>query len=259
MIIQEIKAKTILVRSRITEKAYCLNPYIGCQHGCRYCYATFMKRFTGHKEEWGKFVDIKINAPLLLAKELSRAQKWEIIISSVTDPYQPLERRYKLTRQCLEILLKQQFPISILTKSSLVLRDIDLLTRFDQCEVGLTISTDKDRIRRLFEPFSPAISERIRALRKLHRQGMRTYAFIGPILPQKPEQLAQQLLGTVDFVYIDRMNYWRKIVGLFRRHGLDFALKPSYFHLVSEKLKNIFIREGIDVRVIIEDENDKGN
>ncbi len=257
MIIQEIAARTILVRSRITEEAYCLNPYIGCQHGCRYCYAVFMKRFTGHKEPWGKFVDIKINAPQLLAKELERAHRREVIISSVTDPYQPLERRYKLTRACLEILLKQQFPISILTKSSLVLRDIDILTRFDHCEVGITITTDKDKIRKIFEPYSPPIQERIRTLRTLHQQGIRTYVFIGPILPQEPEQLAQQLKGSVNFIYIDRMNYWKRIAGLFQRHRLDFALKPSYFHLVSERLKKIFICEGVEVRVIIEDEKAK--
>lgn len=250
MKIQETRAKTILVRSRISEKSYCLNPYTGCQHGCLYCYATFMRKYTEHKERWGEFVDVKINSPELLAKEIKLAHRWEVIVSSVTDPYQPLERRYKLTRQCLKILLKYQMPVSILTKSSLVLRDMDLLLQFDHCEVGLTITTEKDKIRKLFEPYSSPIPERIRALETFHRSGLRTYAFIGPILPQNPEELATQLLGAVDFVYIDRMNYWRRIVSLYQRYGLKFGLEPNYFHLVTQRLQKIFSGEGVEVRII---------
>lgn len=250
MIIQEISAKTILVRSRISEKSYCLNPYVGCQHGCRYCYATFMKRFSGHKERWGEFADVKINSPELLAKEIQRAHRREVMVSSVTDPYQPLERRYKLTRQCLKILLEHQMPISILTKSSLVLRDMDLLLQFDHCEVGLTITTEKDKIRKIFEPYSSPIPERMKALKTLHSHGVRTYTFIGPILPQDPQELAIQLLGTVDFVYIDRMNYWRKVIGLYRRYGLEFCLKPDYFDHVCERLREIFTGEGVEVRLL---------
>ncbi len=250
MKVHELKAKTILVPSRISKETYCLNPYVGCQHGCRYCYATFMKRFTGHLERWGEFVDIKVNSPELLAKEARRARKWEIIISSVTDPYQPLERRYQLTRQCLYILLEHQLPVSILTKSSLVLRDIDLLTRFTQCEVGLTITTDKEEIRRVFEPHSSPIPERISALETLHAQGLRTYAFIGPILPQNPERLAERLRRLVDFVYIDRMNYCGRIVGLYRKHGLEFGLEPGYFRHICQRLQEVFSADGIEVRVV---------
>lgn len=250
MKIQEKWAKTILVRSRISEKAYCLNPYVGCQHACRYCYATFMKRFTNHKERWGEFVDVKVNSPELLAMEIKKARRWEVIVSSVTDPYQPLERRFKLTRQCLKILLEHQMPVSILTKSSLVLRDMDLLLQFDHCEVGLTITTEKDKIRKLFEPSSSPIPERIKALETLRSHGVRTYAFIGPILPQNPEELAAQLLGVVDFVYIDRMNYWRKVISLYRRNELEFGLEPNYFDHISQRLRKIFIGEGVEVRII---------
>lgn len=250
MIIQEIKSKKFLVRSRIQEKAYCLNPYIGCQHGCRYCYATFMKRFTGHKERWGEFVDVKVNAPDLLAKEIQHAHGWEVIISSVTDPYQPLERRYQLTRQCLKILLDHQLPVSILTKSSLVLRDVDLLSQLEHCEVGLTITTDDERIRKLFEPLSSPIPERIRTLETLHRQGIRTYAFIGPILPQDPQTLARQLMEAVDFVYIDRMNYWGKVANLYCKFRLEFGLTPDYFHDISQRLREILTRESIETRIL---------
>lgn len=250
MIVQETQSKKILVRSRIQEKTYCLNPYIGCQHGCLYCYATFMRRFTGHRERWGQFVDVKINSPDLLAKEVQRAHQWEVIISSVTDPYQPLERRYKLTRQCLKILLNHKLPVSILTKSVLVTRDVDLLRGFEHCEVGLTITTDNDNIRKLFEPRSSPIPERIKALATLHQCGIKTYAFIGPILPQNPQNLAQQLLGTVDFVYIDCMNYKGKVASHYRRFRLESGLRPAFFHHISQSLKAVFTSEGIETRVL---------
>lgn len=250
MIIREIRSKTILVRSRISEKSYCLNPYVGCQHGCRYCYASFMKRFTGHMEKWGEFVDIKANAPEILAKEILRARRWEVMISSVTDPYQPLERRYQLTRRCLKILLAHQLPVSILTKSPLVLRDADLLSEFENCEVGMTITTDDERIRRLFEPYSSPVIKRIEALQALRSQGIRTYAFIGPILPMDPQNLAAQLIEAVDFVYIDRMNYWRKVISLYRKYGLEFGLEEDYFHHIRKNLWEAFTRQDIETRIL---------
>ena len=129
LIIREIKAKSILTKSGIPGVDYCVNPYVGCSHGCRYCYATFMKRYTGHTEAWGSFVDVKIHAPEILQRQLKRASMGRVMISSVTDAYQPIESKYKLTRQCLEILLQSQFPVDILTKSPLVLRDIDLIKK----------------------------------------------------------------------------------------------------------------------------------
>ena len=141
-IVREIKAKSVLTKSGIPGIDYCINPYVGCFHGCRYCYATFMKRFTGHQEPWGSFVDVKVNAPAILPKQLARARRGNVLISSVTDGYQPIESKYKLTRQCLEVLLEYQFPVDILTKSPLVLRDMDIMEKFKEIEVGLTITTD---------------------------------------------------------------------------------------------------------------------
>src|SRR3990172_5539619 len=147
LIIREIKAKSILTKSGIPGVDYCINPYVGCSHGCRYCYATFMKKYTGHTEPWGSFVDVKINAPEILQKQLKRAKRGRVLISSVTDAYQPIESKYKLTRQCLEILLQSQFPVDILTKSPLVLRDTDLIKKFKDIEVGITITTNEEKIR----------------------------------------------------------------------------------------------------------------
>src|SRR4030066_2259053 len=172
MKVREIFSKTILTKTAISSFDYCINPYVGCGHGCRYCYATFMKRFTGHLEPWGSFVDVKINAPEVLRRELKRAEKGGIILSSVTDPYQPIEAKYMITRKCLEVLALFQFPVDILTKSPLVLRDIDIISRLNDAEAGITITTDNDDVRKIFEPHAPSISSRIEALKNLHKAGV---------------------------------------------------------------------------------------
>ncbi len=145
MIVREIQAKSILNKSKIFD--YCLNPYTGCQINCAYCYARlFMRRYSGHKEPWGKFVDVKINAPELLRKQLEKARKGTVWVSSVCDPYQPIEAKYELTRRCLIELANKQFPVTIQTKSKLVLRDLDLFRQFDEIEVGVTITTDDEEV-----------------------------------------------------------------------------------------------------------------
>jgi len=109
MIVREIYARSILSKSKVFD--YVVNPYIGCQHGCAYCYARFMKRFTGHKEPWGEFVDVKINAAHLLQREIEKMPPGRVWVSGVCDPYQPLERAYELTKKCLEILVRYDWPI----------------------------------------------------------------------------------------------------------------------------------------------------
>ncbi|MCK5427750.1 MAG: radical SAM protein, partial [Thermodesulfovibrionia bacterium] len=166
---EEIKVRTALSKTGIPGRKYCINPYVGCEHACTYCYATYMKRFTGHTEPWGRFVDIKINTPEVLRRQLKRAEKGTIILSSVTDPYQPLEKKYMITRKCLEILELFQFPVDILTKSPLVLRDIDIILKLKNVNVGLTITSDDEKARTVFEPQATPIQTRIEALKKLHK------------------------------------------------------------------------------------------
>ena len=155
MQVREIEVKSILTKSRIPTVPYAVNPYIGCGHNCLYCYATFMKRFTGHTEAWGSFVDVKINAPEVLERQLKRAKKDTILLSSVCDPYQQIEKKYRLTRRCIEVILKHGFPLDILTKSDLVLRDLDLLKQFKEVTVGWSITTNREEIKKIFEPNSP--------------------------------------------------------------------------------------------------------
>lgn len=237
MIVREIFCKSMLSRSGISSVDYAVNPYVGCQHGCIYCYARFMKRFTGHREEWGEFVDVRVNAPQVLARDLSRTVKGLVMLSSVTDPYQPLEKKYELTRKCLQKLLMHQFPITILTKSSLVLRDLDLLTKFSNREVGFTITTIADDYRKKVEPNSSPVEERLAALEELHEKGVSTYVFLGPILPyitDKNDNLQNIVMNfakaKVDHVMVDRLNMrwgvWPSIVRFLKLHYPD--LMPKY-------------------------------
>ncbi len=250
MKVREIFVKTPLTKTAISGFDYCLNPFVGCGHGCRYCYASFMKRFTDHKEPWGEFVDIKINAPHQLRRQLKRVKRGMVSLSTVTDPYQPLERRYQLTRKCLEILLEFQFPVNLLTRSPLCLRDIDLFKRFKDIEIGLSITTDDERIRKIFEPHSPPIPFRLRALKTLRREGIRTYAFIGPMLPLEPRRMASMLDGLVSEVLIDRMNYPNKVKGLYRKNGLESCLTDDYFNFTGKILKELLEEKGIPVSLV---------
>jgi DNA repair photolyase len=263
IIVKEILAKSALTPSRIEGIDFALNPYIGCAHGCRYCYADFMKRFSNHREPWGSFVDVKINIAQLLEKELKRekgrtltfvtfsdlepgARRMEhgvnklVSLSTVTDPYQPLEKKYQLTRRCLEILLRYQIPVSILTKSPLVLRDIDLFKRFKNIDVGITITTNRDDIRKIFEPKAPPIQLRIDTLKQLHQQGIKTWVFVGPILPMDHYHLAQKVKDHIHHYYIDCMNYISKSRSIYYKHQLQAALSPEYFENCRAVMERIF-------------------
>jgi len=194
--IKEVKCKSALSECGFSAGSFCINPYIGCGHACQYCYARFMKRFVGHNEPWGSFVDVKINIADVLEKQI-KSPKYKnklIYIGTVTDPYQPLESKYKLTRKILEVLVKYQNPIEILTKSNLVLRDIDLLKKFKNLEVNFTINTLDEKWRKLVEPYSSSIKERLDAAEKLSEEGIKIVAMMGPYWPffTDPEKLFKE-------------------------------------------------------------------
>jgi len=233
--VTEIEAKSILNKSKIFD--YCLNPYTGCQINCRYCYARlFMGRYSGHREPWGQFVDVKINAPEVLRRQIKRAKRGTIWISSVCDPYQPLEKRYGITRSCLEVLLERQFPVNIQTKSDLVLCDMELLKEFDDIEVGFTITTDREEVARLFEPGASSVKDRLKALETLHKSGIKTFVFVGPVLPGDPENLIERLEGKVDRVLIDRMNYLSSIKRFYFKSGLEEYTSESFFQQYRDRM-----------------------
>ncbi len=209
MKISETACKSALSRSGIYGWELVLNPYRGCMHGCVYCYAPNIIRRP--RASWGHFVDIKKNIPNILAKELKRRSPALVGLSSVTDPYQELEEKYKLTRYCLEQLLKNKFPVSIITKSPLILRDLDIISKFSHSEIGITITTLDERLSSILEPGAPAITKRLDGLTKLSNEGLNTYAFLGPLLPTlEPEHVTEfldRILATgVKSVMVDPLN-----------------------------------------------------
>ncbi len=229
--------KSILSKSGIPGIDYCVNPYVGCSHGCRYCYATFMKRFTGHSEPWGTFVDVKKNAPEVLRRQIGKVAGGHVMISSVTDPYQAVENSYRLTRQCLEVLVSHAGSVGILTKSPLVLRDLDVLQKLKEVEVGFTITTDDEDMRGIFEPYAPRIHSRLHALKTLHENGIPTYVFIGPVLPMDPEALSNKIRPYADSILIDRMNYVSKTRKIYLSRKLDEWLDYDFVDEVIERLR----------------------
>lgn len=261
MKINTIQCKTLLTKSRLPEADYCINPYIGCSHACVYCYARFMRRFSGHDESWGHFLDVKINAPEVLARELDRKHKRGVVLlGSVTDAYQPIEQKYRLTRAILEILLQHDFPVSVLTKSNLVVRDLDLFKQFSRCEIGLTLTTTDQKIARNFEPHSPLPQQRIKALEILHQGGIATYVFIGPILPELTdlEAIFTAIQGKVNFVMAESLNMkcgnWPDIQGVLRKkypHCLALyqsGFDKKYWDKIEKKLKILSRKFGIPLK-----------
>jgi DNA repair photolyase len=207
-----------------------------------------MKRYTGHKEEWGKFVDAKINAPSLLQKEIEKKRMGRVWISGTCDPYQPLEKKYELTKRCLEILAEHAWPVTIQTKSPLAGRDVELLRKIKDAEVGFTITTADESIRKMFEPNAPSINERIATLEELHSAGVKTFAMIAPLLP-RAEGLVALLEGKVDYVLIDKMNYhyadW-----VYRQFILEHAMTDKFFNSMKEELADAFERIDVPYRFL---------
>ncbi|KXA91691.1 hypothetical protein AKJ57_00355 [candidate division MSBL1 archaeon SCGC-AAA259A05] len=210
MKVKERECKSIISKSGIYGVDYSINPYIGCQHGCKYCYASFMRRFTDHSEPWGKFVDVKINARSVLEKDLMKVKKGSILISSVTDPYQPLEEKYKLSRKILKRLANTKFPVTILTKSDLVLRDLDLLKKFNESRisVGFSINYLDDRDRKIWEPNSCTITERLDALKKISESEIECYLHVGPYFEgiTNLEEITKNVGNQVSEIQIENIN-----------------------------------------------------
>lgn len=171
-----------LNRSAIPGIDYCLNPYTGCTHGCVYCYAACMPSIARDRP-WGSFVEVKTNFATQLAQELHRHRRGTVMLATVTDAYQPAEKQFQLTRACLELLGETKLRIAILTKSDLVLRDIDLLSRLPSVSVGFSLTVAEDAIAHLVEPGAPPTSARLAAMASLSRVGIRTWAFIAPVIP----------------------------------------------------------------------------
>jgi len=160
---------------------YSFNPYVGCYHGCLFCYVPRLLQID--RSEWGASVVVKRNAASVVAKEIRKVPRGLVAISTATDPYQFVEGKYRITRHALEVLLRAQWPVSVLSRSPLMLRDLDLFRQFDDIEVGMSVPTVDDRARALLEPWAPPIEARLRCLRQLADAGLTTFVSFAPAYP----------------------------------------------------------------------------
>ena len=216
------EVKSILTKSKIPNVDYVINPYIGCQHGCIYCYAEFMKRFTDHKgEKWGEFLDIKHFDFFKIKPEKYNGKS--ILLSSVTDPYLPSENKYRITRQILSHLLGTTAHISILTKSSLMKRDFDLLTQFKNIEVGVSLNTLDEHISRILEPLASHPFNRLKVIQEAKDLGLNTYVFISPFFPfiTDYKHIIKQSRDFTDYYRFENLN--------FRPHNV-----PRIYHFIQQ-------------------------
>lgn len=219
-----MQCKTALSKSLLPGLDYSLNPYRGCEHNCAYCYAPNVLNVS--RDKWGTFVSPRMNIPRVLSDELRRKKPGVIGLSTVSDPYQPIEKKYRLTRYCLEQLCRHDFPVSIQTKSDLVLRDLDLLRTQSHFEVGITLTTFDDNERLVLEPRSSSIDDRLKVLQKLGEENIKTFVFLGPIFPTLEREQIPVIMETfacygVSEVMVDKFN-----------------LKPGVWHSLEQALTN---------------------
>jgi DNA repair photolyase len=232
---------------------YYVNPYVGCMIGCDFCYAAHrsdLSRALGGLSEmpWGRYVDVKINAAEVLRREVKEHPPGIVRLSPiVTDPYQPLERRFRITRQCLEVLLEAGFTPLVLTRAARVLDDVDLLARFPRAAVGLSVPTDDDAMRRIFEPGGDPIDERLDALARCHAAGIRTFGVVQPMLPMTPGRLVEKMAPHVSVVRIDRMHELSRSRALYEAAGRVDASEDAFFDETAAALRAGFGAAGVAV------------
>lgn len=230
MIIKKIKVQSVLTKSNLPVSDYSANPYVGCPHGCKYCYASFMKRFTNHPEPWGDFLDVKYWPEM---KNIIKYNGKEVFLGSVTDPYNPEEETYGRTRALLTQLQKSGIRLSIQTKSDLVLRDIDLIKTFSDIRVGFSINTlDEDFKNDMDKAIS--IERRLLAMKKLHDEGIRTTCFISPIFPEITDTFAiiDKVKANCNLIWLENLN----LRGNYKGTILDYikAKRPQLLPLYQE-------------------------
>ena len=227
MIIKEIQVNDYLTKSNLPASDYVINPYVGCTHGCRYCYASFMKRFTSHKEKWGEFIDIKLCDKKIDLKKISGKN---VFLSSVTDCYNKFEEKYKITRNILEQLVDSNCYLSISTKSKLILRDIDLFKKMKNLVVCMSINTLDEKFRNDMDNAS-TIKERMESLKELHNNGIYTVLFMSPIFPFITEwkEIIEETKDYIDEYWFESLN----LRGDYKKDILDY-IKNNYTSLYTD-------------------------
>jgi DNA repair photolyase len=247
--IYENKAQSILNKATgfIASYDFTLNPYRGCQYGCTYCYAAAFSPNQKMRQDWGNWVIIKQNSPELLDKELANWQKKNpdqparIYMSSVTDPYQPIESKQKLTRRLLEIMVKYQPTLVIQTRSPMITRDIDLLKQFQRLRINMSIPTGSEKVRKDFEPQSPSIKARLNAIGILKHNipyndehEAKFSITLTPLLPTLPEDQSNFIkkIAVVDRIVIQDFHTTnqRSLVASTRQEAIDIKTKYAWWY-----------------------------
>lgn len=273
--IREVACRTILNKSSLG--GYSLNCYTGCSHACAYCYARSFEHYHPHEEEWGTFLDVKINAVEALKRQLRRAPPGSVFLSSACDGWQPAERDYRLTRRCCELLLERGFSLHLLTKSDLVLRDFDIFAG-RPVTVGISATTTDESLSRLWEPGCTPVTARWNILAEARRLGLSTTVMFSPLLPFLSDSpvairamLAQAARYEVATIYIDSLNprrrVWPAVAQLLRQHFpelrpryqkilFDVAARAEYLAELRDRVEQIAHEErlGDRVRVCFGDE-----
>ncbi len=249
--VREVRVRRALVREGRGQ--YYLNPYVGCTIGCSFCFveepADLSRSLSGlPRKAWGGWVDVKDNLPEVLLEEVARFEPGVVRLSPVvTDPYQPLERRHRITRRCLQVLLDHGFSPCVLTRAVRIAEDIPLLAKFERAWVGLSVPTDDDGIRHAFEPGADPIEARLSTLEACQRAGLDTFAVIQPMLPMEPKRLVERLAPRVRVVRIDRMHLEDRVQSIYARTGTLHCTRPEWFSETRRELVRGFEARGVVV------------
>ena len=225
--VNHVQVADFITKSKLPAADYVINPYIGCPHGCIYCYAEFMKRFTAHSEEWGEFIDVKSCAKKISITKLAGES---VLIGSVTDAYNPYEKKYLVTSNILKQLAGTTAHFEILTKSSLVIRDIELFRHIPNIKIGISMNSLDEKFRRQTEPRASSVRKRLDALKMLHDAGIQTYVFMSPIFPGITDfqTIVEQTSSYADAFYFENLNlragYYLRVMRY---------IEENYPHLIS--------------------------
>ncbi len=259
--ISQTPVKTFLSPSKIPGYNYVINPYVGCPHGCVYCYAEYMRKFSGHEESWGDFLDVRQCDTPLKPSKLFHAH---VLLSSVTDPYNPYERQYELTRNLLKQLLSCQAYVHILTKSALVIRDIELFKQLPGCEITFSFSSADDTLRALIEPGASSVEDKIIALHTLHAQGLWTGVMVAPILPGLTDwkEIISRTRAYTSHYTFDSLNmrpaYQRKVLDFIEKHypqvlalfsDIYIHEDMSYWENLADEIREYTSAEGLNAQL----------
>ncbi|RRK31051.1 radical SAM protein [Schaedlerella arabinosiphila] len=234
MVEKEVVVKDLVTKSNLPASDYVINPYVGCPHGCRYCYACFMKRFTNHSEAWGSFIDIKRCDKPISKKKL---QGKSVFLSSVTDCYNPFEEKYENTRKILEQLISIDCELNISTKSQLILRDIDLLKQCKNLKVSVSVNTLDEQFKSDMDRAS-SIGKRLETIETLHENGIYTVLFMSPIFPGITDykEIIVKIHRFVDEYWFENLN----LRGSYKQDILSY-IKNAYPQLV-ELYDEIYVK-----------------